>query len=78
MPIIEMHLLVGRTNEQKRRVAAEVAQATARALGCNIETVRILITEHHTEEFSVGGVTAAMRAQGLTLSDTPSHQQESH
>ncbi|PXW92313.1 4-oxalocrotonate tautomerase [Sphaerotilus hippei] len=63
MPIIEMHLLTGRTIEQKRRVAAEVAQAASRALDCPLDTVRILITEHSTEEFSVGGVTAEMRAQ---------------
>lgn len=63
MPIIEMHLLTGRTVAQKRRVASAMAEAVAGALECPIDTVRILITEHSSEEFSVGGVTAEMRAQ---------------
>lgn len=61
MPIIEMHLLAGRTVEQKRRVVAAVSQAAAQALDVNISIVRILITEHGPDEFSVGGVTAAER-----------------
>ncbi len=63
MPIIEMHLLTGRTREQKRRVSAAVAQAAAEALGVSSQTVRILITEHDVEEFSVAGVTAGQKAE---------------
>ncbi|MES2257995.1 MAG: tautomerase family protein [Pseudomonadota bacterium] len=63
MPIIEMHMLTGRTVEQKRRVAAAVTAAAAQALDCNPNTVRILITEHGMEEFSVAGVTAGERAE---------------
>ena len=63
MPIIEMHLLVGRTVEQKRRVARAVADAVVEALDVDPATVRLLITEHGSEEFSVGGVTAAQRRE---------------
>jgi 4-oxalocrotonate tautomerase len=63
MPIIEMHLLTGRTTDQKRRVAAAVTQAVARELDVNPQSVRILITEHGPEDFSVAGVTAGARAQ---------------
>lgn len=63
MPIIEMHLLTGRTVEQKRRVMAAVAQATAQALDVNPQTVRILITEHGSNEFSVAGVSPAERSE---------------
>lgn len=63
MPIIEMHLLQGRTVEQKRRVAGAVADAVTTALGVRPESVRILITEHGAEDFSVAGVTAGSKAE---------------
>lgn len=61
MPIVEMHLMEGRTVDQKRRVAAAMSEAISRELGVSASTVRILITEHGGEDFSVGGVTMAMR-----------------
>jgi 4-oxalocrotonate tautomerase len=57
MPIIEMHLLEGRTTEQKDTMAAAVTKALVESLGVPAESVRILITEHHAQEgFYVGGV----------------------
>jgi 4-oxalocrotonate tautomerase len=63
MPIIEMHLMTGRTTDQKRRVMKAVAQAAAQALDVSVDTVRILITEHQLDEFSVAGVSAAERRE---------------
>lgn len=57
MPIIEMHLMEGRTAELKRNVAVAVTEAVARTLACNPESVRILITEHGATEFFVAGRT---------------------
>lgn len=67
MPIIEMHLMTGRTVEQKRRVVAAVCEAAARALDVSPSTVRILVTEHGPEEFSVAGVTAGERSESNTI-----------
>lgn len=64
MPIIEMHLLEGRTSEQKRRVASAITKAVSEALPCSPETVRILITEHAADGFFVAGLTQAQRANG--------------
>ncbi len=61
MPIIEIHLMTGRTVEQKRDVAGAMALAVQRSLGVKLESIRILITEHGAEEFSVAGVTAGER-----------------
>lgn len=61
MPIIEMHLLEGRTIAQKREVAEAVTQAVVRSLSVRPESVRILITEHGFEDFSVAGVTQGAR-----------------
>lgn len=55
MPIIEMHLLEGRTTEQKQRAAAAITQAVVDSLGVRADTVRILITEHEADEFYVAG-----------------------
>lgn len=62
MPIIEMHLMEGRTVEQKRAVAQAVTEAVTRSLGVRQDSVRILITEHGDEEFFVGGMNMAQRA----------------
>ena len=68
MPIIEMHMIEGRTVEQKQNVAAAVTKAVAESLDCSPETVRILITEHRQHEFYVAGLSkpqrAALSAQG--------------
>lgn len=63
MPIIEMHLMQGRTQEQKRAVAAAISEAVTRTLGVGPEQVRLLITEHGAEDFSVGGITAGMKRE---------------
>jgi 4-oxalocrotonate tautomerase len=62
MPIIEMHMVEGRTAEQKRRVAAAVTEAVCQSLECAAETVRILITEHGGDEFYVAGMNKVQRA----------------
>lgn len=56
MPIIEMHLLEGRSSETKARVASAVTEAAAASLGVSPETVRILISEHKKDEFYVAGI----------------------
>lgn len=55
MPIIEMHMLEGRSLEEKARLAEKVTAACVEALDCSPMTVRILITEHKNGEFFVGG-----------------------
>ena len=55
MPIIEMHLLEGRSLDDKARLAEKVTAACVEALDCSPNTVRILITEHKNGEFYVAG-----------------------
>jgi len=61
MPILEMHLLEGRSVELKRKAVAAITAALVETLKVPPETVRILITEHNDENFSVGGVTIGER-----------------
>ncbi|MCF8478846.1 MAG: tautomerase family protein [Rhodospirillum sp.] len=67
MPIMEIHLLEGRTTDQKDRMARAVTQALVDSLDVPVESVRILVTEHHaTEGFYVGGMPPHKRRQTLT------------
>lgn len=61
MPILEMHLLEGRSVELKRKAVAAITAALVETLKVPPETVRILITEHNDENFSVGGMTMGER-----------------
>ncbi len=76
MPIIEMHLMEGRTVEQKRRVAVAMTDAIVRELGVPAATVRILITEHGANDFSVGGVTMAQRREAEAAAEQASNAAE--
>ncbi|MCL5042963.1 MAG: tautomerase family protein [Gammaproteobacteria bacterium] len=69
MPIIEMHMLEGRTPEQKSRAAKAITEAVINSLGVRAESVRILITEHRGAEFFVAGVAPALKAEENVIGD---------
>lgn len=78
MPIIEMHLLEGRSSEQKQRAASAITEALIASLGVRPESVRILITEHEADEFYVAGVSRkpaqeSALANGAAVAATPEH-----
>lgn len=78
MPIIEMHLLEGRSSEQKQRAASAITEAVIASLGVRPESVRILITEHEADEFYVAGVSRKPAqenalANGIGNAATPEH-----
>lgn len=62
MPIIEFHLMEGRTTDQKRQLCAAVTDAVVATLGVRADQVRILIHTLAPEHFSVAGITAADKA----------------
>lgn len=76
MPIIEMHLLQGRTVEQKHRVAKAITEAVVQSLDVKAESVRILITEHDANGFYVAGQTSAQRAALLATAEAHSLKEE--
>lgn len=55
MPILVMHLMQGRTTDQKKRAAAAVTEALVNSLGVKPESVRILISELQPDGFYVAG-----------------------
>lgn len=63
MPIIQMNLMQGRSEEMKCNAIAAVTDALVRTLGVNRDQVRILINEIAPENFGVAGETAKQRQQ---------------
>lgn len=61
MPIIQINLMEGRSDQQKKRLVEQVTDAVVEALGAPRENVRILIHEMGPYDFAVAGVPAAER-----------------
>ena len=58
MPIAQIHIVEGRTDEQKETLIREVSEAISRSLDAPLNTVRVIITEMPKTHFGIGGVTA--------------------
>lgn len=59
MPLVEIHLLEGRTDEQKKAVLAAVTEAVRDSLGAPVETIRVWIQEFSPRDYMAAGVLAA-------------------
>lgn len=58
MPIAQLHVLEGRSDEQKERLIEEVTAAIARALDAPEQSVRVIITEMPRQHYGIGGQSA--------------------
>ena len=56
MPIVEIHLLEGRTLEQKRKAVADVTKCLCDDLEVRPEQVRVILHEMPREHYAIGGV----------------------
>jgi len=59
MPIMQVFLMEGRTDEQKARLILALTDAAMESIGAPRESVRVMITEIPKIHFGVGGKTAA-------------------
>lgn len=59
MPLIEIHLLEGRTDEQKKALLAAVTGAVHDSIGAPLETIRVWVQEMSPRAFMSAGVLAA-------------------
>lgn len=55
MPIIEIKMLEGRTDEQKRALVHELTQAACKTIDTEPQKVRVLITEMPKKHYAIGG-----------------------
>lgn len=63
MPIIDISLSVGRSQEKLSTLARMVSEATSQALEIPQEKVRIMLREVPDTHWSTGGVTIAQEKQ---------------
>ncbi|MCR4395848.1 MAG: 2-hydroxymuconate tautomerase family protein [Candidatus Saccharicenans sp.] len=59
MPLVEIHLLEGRTKEQKKALLEAVTRAVQESLQAPLETIRVWIQEMPLDEFMTAGVLAS-------------------
>ncbi len=59
MPLIEIHLLEGRSKEQKKALLEAVTRAVQESIQAPLETIRVWIQEIPLDEFMTAGVLAS-------------------
>lgn len=55
MPIVQIELLAGRSEEQMRGLVKDVTQAVAQNTGASAENVHVIIREMAQDRYAVGG-----------------------
>lgn len=61
MPLVEIHLLEGRTDDQKKALLTAVTAAVHDSIGAPPESIRVWIQEFSPKEYMISGVLAADR-----------------
>jgi 4-oxalocrotonate tautomerase len=56
MPLIEVHLLEGRTDDQKKALLSALTKAVQDSIGAPLDTIRIWIQEFSPKEYMAAGV----------------------
>jgi 4-oxalocrotonate tautomerase len=63
MPLVEIHLLEGRTDAQKKALLAAVTTAVHDSIGAPRESIRVWVQEFSPKEYMIAGVLAAERKE---------------
>lgn len=63
MPIVQVYMMEGRSDEQKEAVIREVTEAMIRAVDAPKESVRVLINEMPKQHFGIGGLSAKAKGR---------------
>ncbi|HBM48652.1 MAG TPA: 2-hydroxymuconate tautomerase [Marinobacter sp.] len=58
MPIAQLYIIEGRTDEQKETLIREVSEAMARSLDAPMDRIRVMITEMPKQHFGIAGQSA--------------------
>ncbi|MDQ0190278.1 2-hydroxymuconate tautomerase [Alicyclobacillus cycloheptanicus] len=61
MPLVQVHILEGRSDEMRKRLITEVTAAVSRALDAPEESIRVLLYELPKQHWAVGGKSMAER-----------------
>jgi 4-oxalocrotonate tautomerase len=61
MPLVEIHLIEGRTDEQKKALLSAVTAAVHDSIGAPLESIRVWVQEFSPREYMIAGILAADR-----------------
>ena len=61
MPLIEVHMAAGRTDEQKKALLAAITDAVNSSIDAPVASIRVWIHEFAPSEYMVGGELLADR-----------------
>lgn len=63
MPVAQINILEGRTDEQKEMLIREVSDAICRSLDAPLESVRVILNEMPKQHFGIAGQSAKKRGR---------------
>ncbi|NMC65627.1 MAG: 2-hydroxymuconate tautomerase family protein [Acidobacteria bacterium] len=63
MPLVEIHLLEGRTKEQKKALLESVTAAVHQSIQAPLDSIRVWIQEFPPDEFMSAGILASEKKQ---------------
>lgn len=58
MPVVQVNIIEGRSEQQKERLIHELTEAVHRAIEAPAESIRVLITEMPSSHWGIAGKTA--------------------
>ncbi|RAU19093.1 2-hydroxymuconate tautomerase [Nitrincola tibetensis] len=58
MPIAQLYIMEGRSDEQKERLIASITESIASSLDTPTDAVRVIITEMPKQHFGIAGKSA--------------------
>ena len=61
MPLVEIHLLKGRSAEEKKKLLASVTEAVAEAIDAPLPSIRVWLHEFSEDDYMVAGHLASER-----------------
>lgn len=61
MPLVQVHLIEGRTAEQKKRLLDAVTRAVQESIGAPLPSIRVWLHEFGAEDYMIGGELASER-----------------
>lgn len=61
MPIVQVHLLEGRSKEIKQQLISEITATVSRILGNSPETIRVLLHDVPQENWGIAGIPMSKR-----------------
>jgi 4-oxalocrotonate tautomerase len=56
MPIVNIHMLEGRSLEKKRELVEKISRVVMDTLGAKPEKVRVILSEMKHDNFAIGGI----------------------